>query len=297
VRLAYLGTPDMAVPPLRALVERGHDVRLVVSRADRRRGRGGAMSPSPVKQAALELGLPVTDDVDEVITSGAELGVVVAFGRIIKPHVLLAVPMINVHFSLLPRWRGAAPVERAILAGDTTTGVCIMDVEEQLDTGNIHAEREVPIGPTTTADDLRAELVAIGTELLLEVLDRPVRQSRPQRGVVTYAEKLRPEELVLDWSKPALHLDRVVRVGGAWTTFRGRRLKVHAAIPEPDVTDIAPGVLGPDGASVGTAAGALRLVTVQPEGKQPMSWAAFCNGAHPQPGERLESPTAGAPTP
>lgn len=292
MRLAYLGTPDIAVPPLRALVEAGHEVRLVVSRADRRRGRGGALSPSPVKQAALELGLPVTDDVDAVITSGAELGVVVAFGRIIKPHVLLAVPMINMHFSLLPRWRGAAPVERAILAGDTVTGVCIMDVEEQLDTGKIHAEREVPIGPRTTADELRQQLVTIGTELLLEVLARPVRQCRPQRGEVTYAEKLRPEELALDWSKPAVYLDRVVRVGGAWTTFRGKRLKVLEALPEPQATGIEPGVLGADRATVGTAAGALRLVTVQPEGKQPMSWAAFSNGARPQPGERFGTPPA-----
>jgi methionyl-tRNA formyltransferase len=288
MRLAYLGTPAMAVPPLRALVDAGHEVVLVVSRADRRRGRGSAMSPSPVKEAALELGLPVTDDVDAVIRSGATLGVVVAFGRIIKPHVLAAVPMINMHFSLLPRWRGAAPVERAILAGDDVTGVCIMDVEESLDTGNVHARREVPIGPATTADELRRELVEIGTELLLEVLARPVRQSQPQRGEVTYADKIRPEELCLDWTHPALQLDRVVRVGGAWTTFRDRRLKVHEATVEPG--SLPPGVLGEDGATVGTGDGTLRLVTVQPEGKGPMPWRAFANGAHPKPGEGFGSP-------
>ena len=137
MRLVYLGTPEMAVPPLRALVAAGHDVALVITRADRRRGRGGATSPSPVKAAAVELGVPVSHDVDDVLTAGAELGVVVAFGRIIKPHVLAALPMVNVHFSLLPRWRGAAPVERALLAGDTETGVCIMDVEEGLDTGGV----------------------------------------------------------------------------------------------------------------------------------------------------------------
>ena len=118
-RLVFLGTPEIAVPPLRALHEAGHDIALVVSRPDRRRGRGGSLSPSPVKEAALELGLPVTDRVDDVIDAGAELGVVVAYGRLIRPHVLAAVPMVNMHFSLLPRWRGAAPVERAILAGDT----------------------------------------------------------------------------------------------------------------------------------------------------------------------------------
>ena len=114
-RLVYLGTPDIAVQPLRALHEAGHDIALVVSQPDRRRGRGAAVSASPVKAAALELGLPVTERIDEVIDAGAELGVVVAYGRLIRPPVLAAVPMVNMHFSLLPRWRGAAPVERAML--------------------------------------------------------------------------------------------------------------------------------------------------------------------------------------
>ena len=125
------------MPPLRALVGDGHDVRLVVTQPDRKRGRGGALVPSPVKQAAAELGLPVSHRVDDALDAGADLGVVVAFGRLIKPHVLERLPMINVHFSLLPRWRGAAPVERAILAGDTETGVCIMALEESLDTGPV----------------------------------------------------------------------------------------------------------------------------------------------------------------
>ena len=137
----------MAVPPLRALVDAGFEVALVVSRADRRRGpRRSASRRSPVKAAALELGLPVTDAVDDALAVGADLGVVVAFGRIIKPHVLAELPMVNLHFSLLPRWRGAAPVERALLAGDERTGVCVMDVEEGLDTGGTYACVEVPIG-------------------------------------------------------------------------------------------------------------------------------------------------------
>jgi len=139
VRLVYLGTPDMAVPPLRALHDAGHDIALVVSGADKRRGRGGATSPSPVKAVALELGLPVTADPDDVLAVAADLGVVVAYGRIIRPHVLAHLPMVNLHFSLLPRWRGAAPVERAILAGDDRTGVCVMAVEETLDTGGVYA--------------------------------------------------------------------------------------------------------------------------------------------------------------
>ena len=137
----------MAVAPLLALHEAGFDIAHVVSRPDAKRGRGGALVPSPVKRAAIELGLPVSDRVDDVIGVGADLGVVVAYGRIIRPNVLDALAMVNLHFSLLPRWRGAAPVERAILAGDDRTGVCVMAVEEGLDTGGIYALAEVAIGP------------------------------------------------------------------------------------------------------------------------------------------------------
>jgi methionyl-tRNA formyltransferase len=284
LRLVYLGTPEIAVPPLRALVGAGHDIALVVTRVDRRRGRGSATSPSPVKAAAIELGLPVSHSVDDVLETGADLGVVVAFGRIIKPHVLAALPMVNVHFSLLPRWRGAAPVERALLAGDDTTGVCVMAVEETLDTGPVYARREVPIGPRATAAQLRAELVDIACGLLVDLLAGPLPKPEPQVGEPTYADKIEPAELQIDWTQPAEHIDRLVRVGGAWATFRGRRLKVH----EADVVsgDGEPGVLGDDGI-VGTAAGSLRLLALQPEGKALMSWRDFANGAHPKAGERL----------
>jgi methionyl-tRNA formyltransferase len=197
--------------------------------------------------------------------------------------VLAALPMVNVHFSLLPRWRGAAPVERALLAGDTETGVCIMDVEEGLDTGGVHARAVVPIGPRATAEQLRTELVDVGTELLVDVLSRPLGPSAPQEGETTYAAKIDPAELELDWTRPADELDRWVRVGGAWTTFRGRRLKVVAAEPGP--RSAAPGELAGD--AVGAGRGSLRLLTVQPEGKAPMRWRDFANGAHPQDGERL----------
>ncbi len=143
-RLAYLGTPDMAVPPLRALVEAGHDIALCVTRPDSRRGRGKEETPSPVKLAATELGLPVTHTMDDLTTVGVDLAVVVAYGRIIPVRLLEQIPMVNLHFSLLPRWRGAAPVERAILAGDRETGVCLMKVEEGLDTGPVYAVRRVP---------------------------------------------------------------------------------------------------------------------------------------------------------
>jgi methionyl-tRNA formyltransferase len=257
------------VPPLRALVDAGFDVALVVSRADRRRGRGGALSPSPVKAAARELGLPVSESVDDALTVGADLGVVVAFGRLIKPHVLAELPMVNVHFSLLPRWRGAAPVERALLAGDPVSGVCIMDVEEGLDTGGVYARAEVPIGPETTAEELRAELVDVATPLLIDTLRRGLGDPEPQVGEATYADKIDPAELEIDWSRPAAEVDRLVRIGGAWTTHDGRRLKVWRASTIP----------GGDGVTAVTGDGELQLLEVQPEGKARMAAADWARGA------------------
>ena len=267
MKLVYLGTPEMAVPPLRALVDAGHEIVRVITRIDKRRGRGGSTSPSPVKAAAVDLGLPVGHDPDEVldaVAAGAELGVVVAYGRIIKPHLLEAVPMVNLHFSLLPRWRGAAPVERAILAGDAETGVAVMGVEEGLDTGPIHAEERVPIDHDTTADDLRIELVDVGTRLLVDTLSQPVdewiRHGRPQEGAPVYAAKIEKSELELDLDAAGEVQHRLVRLGGAWTTFRGRRLKVH----EADLVD-----------------GRLVPTVVQPEGKPRLDADAWRNGARP----------------
>jgi methionyl-tRNA formyltransferase len=273
---------------LRALVAAGHDVALVVSRPDRRRGRGGALLPSPVKATALELGLPVSERVDDVIDVGAELGVVVAFGRIIRPHVLAALPMLNVHFSLLPRWRGAAPVERAILAGDSTTGVCVMAVDEGLDTGGVYGCIEVPIGREDTLEDLRAVLAERGTELLLSVLRDGLPDPRPQEGEPTYAGKIEPHEHRLDWSRPALELHRVVRLGQAWTTFRGARLKIPRARLLPPGSEVPPpGVIDADSLVVGAGDGGLELVEVQPEGRPVQPAAAWRNGARLGPGERL----------
>ncbi|MEJ7799971.1 MAG: methionyl-tRNA formyltransferase, partial [Ilumatobacter sp.] len=267
VRLVYLGTPEMAVAPLEALVVAGHDVALVVTRADKRRGRGSATSPSPLKDAAQRLGIPVSHDVDDVLAVGAELGIVVAYGRIIKPHVLAALPMVNLHFSLLPRWRGAAPVERALLAGDRVTGVCLMAVEEGLDTGGVYARTGVPISDTTTAEELRRQLVSAGTSLLVETLDDGLGAAEPQTGTPTYAAKLDPAELRIDWTRPVADIDRLIRVGGAWTTFRGARFKIHAA-------DIVDGEIVP--------------TTVQPEGKPRMGAEAWRNGARATAEERFE---------
>lgn len=281
MRLAYFGTPEMAVPPLQALVATGHDVALVVTRVDKRRGRGSELSPSPVKAAALELGLPVSHSVDDVLGRDIELGVVVAFGQLIKPHVLTEVSMVTIHFSLLPRWRGAAPVERALLAGDTETGVCLMQLEEGLDTGPIYDTVRLPIAATATADDLRRDLVAIGTDQLVRCLAAPLAQPVPQQGEPLYAAKIRPEELRIDWSQPAEHINRLVRLGGAWTTFREKRLKVLAVSSGESEDDAWE-------RSAEQPLPGLRLVTVQPEGKGPMPYADFARGARPQNDEMFE---------
>lgn len=289
-RLAYLGTPQMAVPPLHALVEAGHDVVLCVTRPDRRRGRGGQTAPSPVKDAALGLGIPVSEDMKDLAGIGAELAVVVAFGRIIPAAVLHELPMVNVHFSLLPRWRGAAPVERAILAGDHETGVCLMKVAEGLDTGDVYAVRTVPVGDLTLSA-LRERLVDTACDLLVDTLKEGLvglPEAQPQHGDVTVAEKITKEDLHLDWAQPAEQLHRVVRLEHAWTTFRGKRLGVlDAAVGDvqADLHHAEPGTLV--GASVVTGAGVLELRRVQPESRSPMSADEWLRGVRPGANERL----------
>jgi methionyl-tRNA formyltransferase len=300
-RLAYLGTPDMAVPPLRALVAAGHDIALCVTRPDRRRGRGAETTPSPVKVAATELGVDVTHEMDDLTAADVELAVVVAYGRIIPARLLAQIPMVNLHFSLLPRWRGAAPVERAILAGDRETGVCLMKVEEGLDTGPVYAVRALPLDDEITLAALREELVAVASTLVVDSLVHGVAglpAPVPQEGEVTTADKISKEDLHLDWTRPADELTRVVRLGRAWTTFRGKRLTVLDAASAPGGRDDgaanreatsggdgAPGTL--DGSVVATGDGRVLLRQVQPESRSPMSAEEWLRGVRPAVGEHL----------
>lgn len=286
MRLVYLGSPDAAVKPLQALVRSGHEIVLVVSQPDRKRGRGSALVPSPVKAAALELGLPVTDQVLDVLAAvnvGAELGVVVAFGQLIRKPLLDALPFINLHFSLLPRWRGAAPVERAILAGDTETGVCLMGLEAGLDTGPVYESVATPILDADSLVTLRSRLVDIGTEVLVRRLSggfHTLGTAEPQRGESVYAAKLGPSELRIDWARPAGEISRLVRLGSAWTTFRGKRFKVL----EAEVASAGRSIR-PTGSLVGldvvTGDGLVSLRRVQAEGKAPMDAHSWRNGAQP----------------
>jgi methionyl-tRNA formyltransferase len=288
VRLVFLGTPADAVTPLRALVAAGHDVALVLTQPDRRRSRGGHDDPSAVKRAASDLGLPVAtpararEAIGDVAASGAQLGVAVAFGQLLPPPFLSALPhgFVNLHYSLLPRWRGAAPVERAILAGDLETGVCLMRIDEGLDTGGIYASVSTAIGSKEAAGELHARLTELGTQLLLEHLPRALEaEPVPQVGEPTYAEKLTVEEFRIDGSRPAAELERVVRAGnprpGAWMIVDGKRVKVWRARPEPG--EGRPGTIRSSG-GLATASGILRLDEVQPEGKPHMSGDAWMAG-------------------
>ncbi len=285
MRIAYLGTPQEAVEPLRALVAAGHEIVLVVTQADKRRGRGGALSPSPVKAAAQELFLPVSHRVKDILDTDAEVGVVVAFGRLLKPVVLDHMTFLNLHPSLLPRWRGATPIESAILAGDARSGVCVMKLEEEMDAGPIYAMAETDVFDDETADELSHRLFALGTVLLLEQLQQGLSEPTAQVGEPTFAQKISPEDLHLSWQQPAEQLARITRIGRGWTTFRGKRLLVLKTRAVSKTVDGNPGTL--EGTVVATGQGALELVTVQPEGKGPQSAQAWVNGARPEPREQL----------
>lgn len=287
-RVAFLGTPALAVPTLKALHTAGYEIPLVVSAEDKRRGRGGKLSPTAVKAAALDLGIPVTTEVDELLAVHAEqpidLAVVVAFGQIIRPHVLAEIPMVNIHFSDLPRWRGAAPVERAILAGDTETAIAIMSVVEGLDEGDIWALHKVPIHRDETLLTLWQSMAISGAGVLIEAMRNGFADPTPQTGEVVYAKKLNVLDRYLDWHRPAIELDRIIRVGNAWTMFRGDRFKVHMAEPVEashsvgEIQDLV----------VGTGDEGLRLLTVQPAGKPRMDAGDWANGAQPD-GERFDT--------
>jgi len=303
-RVVYFGTPEVAVAPLEALCRAGHEVALVVTRPPKRRGRRQAPTPSPVQDAAADLGLEITYDLEDAVGVAADLGVVVAYGEYIPEAVFERRRTVNLHFSLLPRWRGAAPVERAILAGDTETGVCLIDIAPEIDTGAVYRRASTGIAPHETADELRARLCELGIGLLLEALAAGFGDPVPQSGEMTWADKIESGELRIDWSAPAGHILRLVRVGGAWTVYGGRRLKILEAELAAHARDDGDSAAGDPGAAgtiwqvwgsgnrpevqVDTGRGALKLVTVQSEGRPAVSARDWINGARIAGGERFD---------
>ena len=277
--LVFLGTPPAAAVVLERLVEAGFEIAHVVTRPDAKRGRGSSLSPSPVKEVALRLGIPVSHGLEWVVSHQDKnlLGIVVAYGRIIPASILAHTPMINIHFSLLPRWRGAAPVERAIMAGDTTTGVCIMDIEETLDTGAVYARDEVAITDASTSVSLTDELARVGADLLVRTLKEGLGTPTPQGEGETYAKKISSEEQRIDWSMSAVQIHRQVRALRSFAVVSGSRIKIlEVALVDGDAT-LAPGEVESD-CYVGTGQGDLLLVRVQPEGKGPMPAADWMRG-------------------
>lgn len=307
LRIVFAGTPEFSLPALDALRAAGHELVAVYTRPDRPAGRGRAVAPGPVKSRALELGIPVEQpstlrDADSAAGLAAyapDAMVVVAYGLILPPAIL-AIPRlgcINIHASLLPRWRGAAPIQRAILAGDTRTGVTIMRMDAGLDTGPMLLARAIAIENGETAGSLHDRLAVLGAEAVVQALDRiasgllaPAPQ--PEAGA-TYAARIRKEEAVIDWARPAVEILRQVRAFNPWpvaeTRWRGQQLRVWAA-------DIVPGRPGApaglvidahhDQFVVATGDAALRLERVQLAGRRVLAAAEFLN-AHAPAGDRL----------
>jgi len=280
-RIVYIGTPEIAVAPLQTLVAEGFVIELVVTGVDKRRGRGTETSANPVKAAALALGIPVSHDINDVLKLNPDglLGVVVAFGNIIAPEILQHVPMINIHYSALPRWRGAAPVERAILSGDSTTAVCIIQVVEQLDAGDVLATAPCAIGDDDSVVALRGRLGQLALPLLIDICSNGVSSQQAQTGKVVVARKITAHDLAIDWSSIPVAISRQVRLGNAFTFFDGKRFKVHEVSSASEQLPAGSISVHDARVLVGARGGSIQLVTVQPEGKPRTSASEWARGA------------------
>jgi methionyl-tRNA formyltransferase len=300
MRIAFMGTPEFAVPTLDALVEAGHDIAAVYSQPPRPAGRGKALRPSPVQQRAEALGIEVrtplslrdSEAQDAFAALRLDAAVVAAYGLIL-PRPILDAPRrgcLNVHASLLPRWRGAAPIQRAILAGDRTTGVTIMQMEAGLDTGPMLAAMGTRID-RKTAGELTAELADLGAQWMVEVLARPYDiGARPQdESKATYAPKIDKSEARLDFTLPAIEVERRIRafnpMPGAWFEHSGERLKLLAA--DPVEVAGAPGTVLDEQLTIACGEGAIVPTLVQRSGRAPMSGSELLRGFPIPPGTKL----------
>ncbi|MFF4345617.1 methionyl-tRNA formyltransferase [Kitasatospora sp. NPDC001540] len=309
MRLVFAGTPEVAVPALEALLASRHEVVAVVTRPDAPAGRGRKLVASPVAQRAEEAGIevlkPVRPSEPEFMARLAEIAPdccpVVAYGALIRPGAL-EIPVhgwVNLHFSLLPAWRGAAPVQHAVMAGDEVTGASTFRIEEGLDSGPVFGVLTETVKPTDTSGDLLGRLAHAGAELLVRTMDAiEDGQARPEPqplAGVSLAPKLTVEDARIEWTHPALRVDRVVRgcapAPGAWTTFRGERLKVTGPVRLlPGETALAPGELAvtKNSVRVGTGSHEVELGEVRPQGKKAMPAADWARGARIESGERFE---------
>ena len=296
MRIVFAGTPAAAVPALDGLVAAGHEIVAVVTREDAPVGRKRVLTPSPVAARATELGLPTirTNRLDAAATERIlalepELGVIVAYGGLVREPLLHGPRLgwINLHFSRLPRWRGAAPVQRAVLAGDTTTGIAVFQLAAGLDTGPTYANREVPIGADETAGELLERLAHEGVADVIatvNALAAGTAIAEPQRGEPTHAEKLTGADGVIDWRLPTAAVAARIRGAtpepGATTTLDGERFKIHRIAAAPGARQLDPGVgaLVDGRVLVGTGDGALELVRVQPAGRTAMAAADWWRG-------------------
>lgn len=300
MRLAFMGSPDFAVPALRALHAAGHEIAAVYCQPARPAGRGQAMRRSPIQVEADRLGLPVrtpprlrnaAQEWDAFAALELDAAVVAAYGLIL-PQPMLQAPRrgcLNIHASLLPRWRGAAPIQAAVLAGDAVTGITIMQMDAGLDTGPMLLQETVPITPATTTATLHDVLAELGARLILTALDTPA-QATPQPEVgATYAAKLSREDGRIDWSQPAMLIERRVRAFDPWpgtfTTWDGTVLKILASVVAAGSG--VPGTVLDSNLLVACGEGALRLMRVQLSGRAAMDAAAFLRGHALPPGSRL----------
>jgi methionyl-tRNA formyltransferase len=307
MKLVFAGTPEVALPSLDALIASRHEVAAVVTRPDAPAGRGRKLVASPVAQRAEAAGIEVLKPAKprdpEFLERLAEIAPdccpVVAYGALL-PKAALDVPVrgwVNLHFSLLPAWRGAAPVQHAVLAGDEVTGASTFLIEQGLDSGPVYGTVTEEVRPTDTSGDLLGRLSVSGARLLVATMDGiedGTLEARPQPGDgVTLAPKITVEDARIDWSAPALRVDRVVRgcapAPGAWTLFRGERLKVASVRPLVGRSELGPGEVAvqKNAVRVGTGSYELELGEVQPQGKKRMSAGDWARGARVEPGERL----------